>query len=62
MGPASQKPGSFPFLLKPACVRSAITAAHEKLALNLYRRDVSLEQARRADRLRTSLRTSKPIS
>lgn len=34
--------------LKPACVRSAFTAADEKLALNLYRREVSLEQVRRA--------------
>jgi hypothetical protein len=34
--------------LKPACVRSAFTAADEKLALNLYRRGVSLEQVRRA--------------
>jgi hypothetical protein len=34
--------------LKPACVRSAFTAADEKLALNLYRRDVSLEQVLRA--------------
>jgi hypothetical protein len=32
--------------------------ADEKLALNLYRRDVSLEQARRA----VPLRTSEPIS
>jgi hypothetical protein len=30
--------------LKPACVRSVFTAADEKLALNLYRREVSLEQ------------------
>jgi len=34
--------------LKPACVRSTFTAADEKLALNLYRRAVSLEQIRRA--------------
>lgn len=34
--------------LKPACVRSIFTAADEKLALNLYRRKVSLEQVRRA--------------
>jgi hypothetical protein len=34
--------------LKPACVRSVFTAADEKLALNLYRREVSLEQVRRA--------------
>jgi hypothetical protein len=34
--------------LKPACVRSAFNAADEKLALNLYRREVSLEQIRRA--------------
>jgi len=32
--------------LKPACVRSAFTAADEKLALNLYRREVSLQQVR----------------
>lgn len=30
--------------LKPACVRSTFTAADEKLALNLFRREVSLEQ------------------
>jgi hypothetical protein len=34
--------------LKPACVRSTFTAADEKLALNLCRREVSLEQVRRA--------------
>jgi hypothetical protein len=34
--------------LKPACVRSVFTAADEKLALSLYRREVSLEQVRRA--------------
>ena len=34
--------------LKPACVRSVFTAADEKLVLNLYRRDVSLEQVLRA--------------
>jgi hypothetical protein len=34
--------------LKPACVRSAFTAADEKLALNLYRCEVTLEQLRRA--------------
>jgi hypothetical protein len=34
--------------LKPACVRSTFTAADEKLALNLYRRGVSLEQVCRA--------------
>ena len=34
--------------LKPACVRSTFTGADEKLALNLYRREVSLEQVRRA--------------
>src|SRR6516225_12209529 len=34
--------------LKPACVRSVFTAADEKLALNLYRREASLEQVRRA--------------
>ena len=34
--------------LKPACVRSLFTAADEKLALNLYRRQVPLEQVRRA--------------
>lgn len=34
--------------LKPACVRSAFTAADEKLALNLCRRGVGLEQLRRA--------------
>jgi hypothetical protein len=34
--------------LKPPCVRSVFTAADEKLALNLYRREVSLEQLRRA--------------
>jgi hypothetical protein len=34
--------------LKPACVRSVFTAADEKLALNLYRREVSLEQVSRA--------------
>ena len=33
--------------LRPACVRSTFTAADEKLALNLYRREVSLEQIRR---------------
>jgi hypothetical protein len=32
--------------LKPACVRSTFTAADENLALNLYRREVSLEQVR----------------
>ena len=32
--------------LKPACVRSTFTAADHKLALNLYRREVSLEQVR----------------
>jgi hypothetical protein len=32
--------------LKPVCVRSTFTAADEKLALNLYRRKVSLEQVR----------------
>jgi hypothetical protein len=32
--------------LKPACVRSTFTAADEKLALNLYRRKVPLEQVR----------------
>jgi hypothetical protein len=32
--------------LKPACVRSTFTAADEKLALNLYRHEVSLEQVR----------------
>ncbi len=32
--------------LKPACVRSTFTVADEKLALNLYRREVSLEQVR----------------
>jgi hypothetical protein len=32
--------------LKPACVRSTFTAADEKLALNFYRREVSLEQVR----------------
>jgi hypothetical protein len=35
-------------LLKPACVRSAFTAADEKLAQNLGRRGVTLEQLRRA--------------
>ncbi len=34
--------------LKPACVRSVFTAADEKLALHLYRREVLLEQVRRA--------------
>jgi hypothetical protein len=34
--------------LKPACVRSVFTAADEKLALNHCRREVSLEQVRRA--------------
>ncbi|HTD55904.1 MAG TPA: hypothetical protein VK670_11020 [Silvibacterium sp.] len=34
--------------LKPACVRSVFTAADEKLALNLYRSQASLEQVRRA--------------
>jgi hypothetical protein len=34
--------------LKRACVRSTFTAADEKLALNLCRRGVSLEQLRRA--------------
>jgi len=34
--------------LEPACVLSAFTAADEKLALNLCRRGVSLEQLRRA--------------
>ena len=34
--------------LQPACVRSTFTAANEKLALNLCRREVSLEQVRRA--------------
>ena len=34
--------------LKPACVRSAFTAADEKLVLNLCRRGVGLEQVRRA--------------
>lgn len=34
--------------LQPACVRSTFTAADEKLALNLCRREVSLEQVRRA--------------
>jgi len=34
--------------LKPACVRSVFTAADEKLARNLYRSEVSLEQAHRA--------------
>jgi len=34
--------------LKPACVRSAFTAADEKLALNLCRRGVGLEQVHRA--------------
>jgi hypothetical protein len=34
--------------LKPACVRSAFTAAEEKLAPNLFQRGVSLEQLRRA--------------
>ena len=34
--------------LKPACVRSTFTAADEKLALDLYRREVPLEQLRRA--------------
>src|SRR2546426_8234846 len=38
----------FRSLLKPACVRSAFTAADEKLALNLGRRGVTLEQLRRA--------------
>jgi hypothetical protein len=33
--------------LEPACVRSAFTAADEKLALNLCRRGVSLKQLRR---------------
>jgi hypothetical protein len=35
-------------LLKSACVRSAFTAADQKLALNLCRRGVTLEQLRRA--------------
>ena len=34
--------------LKPACVHSVFNAADEKLALGLYRREVSLEQIRRA--------------
>jgi hypothetical protein len=34
--------------LKPACVRSTFTAADEKLALNLYRREVPLQPIRRA--------------
>jgi hypothetical protein len=34
--------------LKPACVRAVFTAADEKLALNLYRREASLEQVRQA--------------
>lgn len=34
--------------LKPACVRSAFTAADEKLVLNLCRRGVGSEQVRRA--------------
>ena len=34
--------------VKPACVRSSFTAADEKLALNLYRREVPLEQVHRA--------------
>lgn len=34
--------------LKPACVRSAFTVADEKLALDLCRRGVGLEQLRRA--------------
>jgi hypothetical protein len=34
--------------LKPACVRSTFTAADEKLALNLCRRAVPLEQVHRA--------------
>jgi hypothetical protein len=34
--------------LKPACVRSAFTGTDEKLALNLCRRGVGLEQVRRA--------------
>jgi len=34
--------------LKPACVRSAFTAADEKLALNLCRAGTELEQMRRA--------------
>ena len=34
--------------LKPACVRSAFTAADEKLALHFCRRAVELEQVRRA--------------
>jgi hypothetical protein len=34
--------------LKPACVRSVFTAADEKLALKLYRREVPPEQVRRA--------------
>jgi len=34
--------------LEPACVRSAFTAADEKLALSLCRRGVSLDQLRRA--------------
>lgn len=34
--------------LKPACVRSTFTAADEKLALSVYRRQVSLEQVCRA--------------
>jgi hypothetical protein len=32
--------------LKPACVRSTFTAADEKLALNLSRRQLSVEQVR----------------
>lgn len=32
--------------LKPACVRSTFTAADHKLALNLYRREIPLEQVR----------------
>jgi hypothetical protein len=34
--------------LRPACVRSAFTAADEKLALNLHRRQVPVEQVCRA--------------
>jgi hypothetical protein len=34
--------------MKPACVRSVFTAADQMLAFNLYRREVSLEQVRRA--------------
>jgi len=34
--------------LKPACVRPVFTAADEKLALNLYQREASMEQVSRA--------------